>query len=470
MPSISEDTCENLKEVADFLLKEKNYKEAIEKYRKAIELDSKRASLFSNISQAYIHIRNFSAASITAEQAILLEPNNVRARYRLATAQMELRKFEKAHENMLIVASSLQNDIIRNKLLLCKKEMKFSKITTAMQKDPFSNIDEAIKNTKLPVDYDGPLMKESKIDIDFVSSMIEYLKEQKTLPIKYVCIILKTAKELFKKEDNIKRIDFDEKRILTICGDVHGQFFDVLKIFELNGYPSSTQAYLFNGDLVDRGPLSVEIILTLFAYKIIFPNSIFIARGNHEIESMNRIFGFEEEVVSKYNINILGLFRRSFHTFPISHIIYEKYFVVHGGIPKKGIFLDHINKINRFCDPSNGTLISGLLWSDPGKDVGTYPSPRNEGVLFGEDVTNDFLSNNNLECLIRSHVWKMEGYEYEHNGKCLTIFSAPNYTGIGNKGAYINVLKEGELVIKQFDYTEPSSNKYVPLMIPAVDL
>lgn len=114
--------------------------------------------------------------------------------------------------------------------------------------------------------------------------------------------------------------------------------------------------------------------------------------------------------------------------------------MVHGGLPgKEDFLLEDVRMIDRFRVPENGTLLSQLLWSDPQESDGMRPSHRGEGILFGPDVTAAFLKRNGLKKIIRSHVWQPEGYAIEQDGQCVTIFSAPNYTGSTSYGAWINV-------------------------------
>ncbi len=225
------------------------------------------------------------------------------------------------------------------------------------------------------------------------------------------------------------KIDLPKDVKITVCGDVHGQFFDLIKIFEFNGYPSQHHYYLFNGDFVDRGAYSIEVILTMLAMKCAFPKYFFMARGNHESEHINRMHGFMEETKKKYDEKMFSMFNKVFNALPIVHVIKDAYFVVHGGLPAKPDFmLDDLKSIDRFRDPPNGTMFSQLLWSDPKQTDGIAPSHRGEGVLFGPDITRDFLDRNKLQKIIRSHVWEPSGYKIDHDGLCITIFSAPNYT------------------------------------------
>lgn len=185
---------------------------------------------------------------------------------------------------------------------------------------------------------------------------------------------------------------------------------------------------LFSLDFVDRGSFSVECILTLFAFKWLYPNSFFLSRGNHETDDMNKVYGFEGEVKHKFNDATFKLFSEVFNWVPIANVIGEKILVVHGGLPsQEGVTLDDIRKIDRNRQPGSDGVMSDLLWADPQPLPGRGPSKRGVGLQFGPDVTDAFLKRNNLELLVRSHEVKEAGYEIEHNRKCVTVFSAPNY-------------------------------------------
>ena len=226
---------------------------------------------------------------------------------------------------------------------------------------------------------------------------------------------------------------------ITVCGDTHGQYYDVLNIFRLNGYPSATNPYLFNGDFVDRGSFSLEVIATYLLFKLSCPESIYLTRGNHETKNMNRIYGFEGEVKAKYDDKIFQIFLEVFCHLPVAAVIGNKVFVTHGGLPTDDkVMLDDIRKIKRGTEPAESGLMSDLLWSDPQPFEGKSPSKRGVGYSFGPDITAAFLKRNDLDLLVRSHEVKDEGYLVEHAGKTITIFSAPNYCdSMGNKGAFI---------------------------------
>jgi serine/threonine-protein phosphatase 5 len=232
-----------------------------------------------------------------------------------------------------------------------------------------------------------------------------------------------------------------------------GQYYDLLNIFEINGRPSPTNMYLFNGDFVDRGSFSVEVIFTLLAYKWLYPNSFFLNRGNHETDDMNKVYGFEGEVKAKFNDMLFNLFSETFDALPLAHLIQDKVLVLHGGLfSNDGVTLSDIRKINRFGQPAPGSLMSELLWSDPQPELGRAKNKRGVGVQFGPDITKAFCDHNNIDMIIRSHEVKDEGYTIDHDGKCVTVFSAPNYCdSVGNKGAYIHITPELEINYYKFD-------------------
>merc|ERR1719230_2389689 len=239
----------------------------------------------------------------------------------------------------------------------------------------------------------------------------------------------------------LQDVEVPESGEITVCGDVHGQYYDLLNIWSKNGLPSEANPYLFNGDFVDRGSFSMEVILILFAWKLCYPKHLHLSRGNHETRNMNKLYGFEGEVTKKYDEELYQLFCEAFCLLPLCHVINKKVFVVHGGLfSRDNVALDDIRKGNRECEPPDEGLMTEMLWSDPQAGKGRMPSKRGVGVAFGQDVTENFLKTNDLKLVIRSHEMKEEGYELEHDGQLITVFSAPNYCDqMGNKGAFIRL-------------------------------
>jgi protein phosphatase len=255
---------------------------------------------------------------------------------------------------------------------------------------------------------------------------------------------------------------------LVCVGDTHGQLEDVFTIMHLNGLPSPTNRYLFNGDFVDRGEFGVEIMLTLLGFLVWNPECIALNRGNHEASSMNQTYNFHSEVRDKYGSNVMyDLFQEVFCLLPLCAVIQNRVLVLHGGLFKQtGIKIAHLQRIRRNCQPPVGkastleeSLMEDILWSDPMPSNGIKPnSSRGAGAYFGPDATAAFLAENGLDMIIRSHECKDEGYEVAHSGKLLTIFSASNYCGdTGNKGAFVIFTPDMKAKVKQFTASDISA-------------
>ena len=311
--------------------------------------------------------------------------------------------------------------------------------------------EEILKDLKPNPSYKGPIFPDDgKITKEWVFDLIDFMKdpenkktkEEKYIEKIYLLKMIYKAKNILQEYESIVDINIPKNKNFTIVGDIHGQFYDLLNIFKINGYPSENNPYLFNGDFVDRGFFGVETLITLIAFKILYPNHFFLNRGNHEDEHINFMYGFRVEAINKYDLDVFNCFSEFFKFLPLGHVLNKKIIVIHGGLfSENGITINELKKIDRFIDiPSTG-LMNEILWSDPRDIDGWSPSKRGAGIYFGKDITEKFLSYNNLEILIRSHEVKMEGYEIQHGGKTITIFSAPNYCDKrGNKGAIIKVL------------------------------
>lgn len=253
--------------------------------------------------------------------------------------------------------------------------------------------------------------------------------------------LLVAIADYFQQQPTLVHIPVPPGTKFTICGDVHGQYYDLLNIFAINGPPAPDNPYLFNGDFVDRGSFSLEAILLLFSYKLLYPEAFFLARGNHETANMNKMYGFDGEVKHKGNDTMVDMFRETFRTLPLAHVVGGKILVVHGGLfSKDGVTLADIAQIDRHREPPDQGLMCELLWADPMPMNGRAPSKRGVGLHFGPDVTKAFCELNGLDYIVRSHEVKDDGYEVMHDGRCITVFSAPNYCDqMDNKGAFITI-------------------------------
>ncbi|XP_030004161.1 serine/threonine-protein phosphatase with EF-hands 2 [Sphaeramia orbicularis] len=404
------------------------------------------------------------------------------------------------------------------------------------------------KSVEVADSYSGPHLT-FPMTFCGVSKLVEAFKHKQQLHARYVLQLLGETWRLLRILPNINHVSTCHTKEITICGDLHGHLEDLLLIFYKNGLPSLEKPYVFNGDYVDRGKNSLEILLILFGFLLLYPNDILLNRGNHEDHIVNLRYGFTKEVLGKYRVHgkkILKLLQKIFSWLPLATVIDQKVLVVHGGIsdttdldvisrvdrhryvsalrpPKRSLTVngDKNQTINeevfgqmegrrRVCsltyqspvqkfnipqrrslhnlpissqlnwtveeelkrrrrqagfnqsygepkksdsdsDPESGEptetdenewkQIVDVLWSDPMPQNGCMPNEvRGGGCYWGPDVTQEVLEKHNLQLLIRSHECKQEGYEFCHDRRVLTIFSASNYYDLGsNRGAYIRM-------------------------------
>lgn len=250
---------------------------------------------------------------------------------------------------------------------------------------------------------------------------------------------------------------------LKICGDVHGQYSDLLRLFEYGGFPPQAN-YLFLGDYVDRGKQSLEVICLLLCYKIEYPNNFFILRGNHEAAGINRIYGFYDECKRRYSIKLWKIFSDVFNCLPVSALVDEKILCMHGGLSPEMESLQQIADLSRPCDVPDVGLMCDILWSDPDTSVsGWGENDRGVSFVFGADVVCDFLEKHNLELVVRAHQVVEDGYEFFAGRRLVTLFSAPNYCGeFDNAGGLISVdenLMCSFMILKPSTRSERFSNR-----------
>uniref|UniRef100_A0A8B9F4Y9 Serine/threonine-protein phosphatase n=1 Tax=Amazona collaria TaxID=241587 RepID=A0A8B9F4Y9_9PSIT len=334
------------------------------------------------------------------------------------------------------------------------------------------SLTEFEKKIDVPDSYYGPRLS-FPLTINDANALLHAFKSEQLLHARYVLQLLYETRRVLKEMPNITRISTSYSKEITVCGDLHGNLDDLLLIFYKNGLPSEQNPYIFNGDFVDRGKNSMEILIILFAFLLIYPNNLHLNRGNHEDYIMNLRYGFTKEVSRKYKDHgdqILCLLQDVFSWLPLATIINNKILILHGGISDT-TDLDFLNALERnkvkdhihmgvillfvclffkyqqvLCSGSmfGSEGILDILWSDPRSQRGCTPNKsRGGGCYFGPDVTAKLLKKYNLKMLIRSHEFKPEGYDISHNGKVITIFSASNYYEEGsNRGAYIKLNPE----------------------------
>ncbi|KAM6220926.1 serine/threonine-protein phosphatase with EF-hands 2 [Rhynchocyon petersi] len=414
------------------------------------------------------------------------------------------------------------------------------------------------ESIEVPDTYRGPHLSFPLLP-DHATALLEAFRLKQQLHARYVLNLLHETKKYLIQLPNINRVSTCYSEEITVCGDLHGQLDDLIFIFHKNGLPSPERAYVFNGDFVDRGKDSIEILMVLFAFMLVYPKEFHLNRGNHEDHMVNLRYGFTKEVLYKYQIHgkkILKTLQDVFCWLPLATLIDEKVLILHGGVSDK-TDLELLAKLDRCkivstmrCKtrmkrakqtegkstanptssparpvpwflPQSGSLHSSpphpdcpktpksgrsssipcslspdrkepgrqtrhsvdleldrpwqqagfpmmeekeagvepdageplepteeelkqvvdILWSDPMAQEGCKANTvRGDGCYFGPNVTEQLLQKYNLQFLIRSHECKPEGYEFCHNRKVLTIFSASNYYEVGsNRGAYVKL-------------------------------
>merc|ERR1712113_365660 len=266
------------------------------------------------------------------------------------------------------------------------------------------------------------------------------------------------AREIFMEQNMLLELDPP----LNLCGDVHGQYHDLLRIFEHGGWPP-TSSYLFLGDYVDRGKRSLETICLLFAYKVRFPENFFLLRGNHESPSICRIYGFYDECKQRYNVKLWRTFCDVFNYLPACAIVDDRVICMHGGLSQQMLdgtrTRDKILALERPADIPDQGLLCDLLWSDPHPDVtGFGPNDRGVSVSFGQDVVRAFLQKEDMDLIVRAHQVVEDGYEFFGDRQLVTIFSAPNYCGEFDNAAAVLTIDEN--LVCSFQVLKPEAPQY----------
>ncbi|KAJ7197799.1 Metallo-dependent phosphatase-like protein [Mycena pura] len=274
--------------------------------------------------------------------------------------------------------------------------------------------------------------------------------------------IIEKATALLRAEPNMLALDGP----VTICGDVHGQYFDLMKLFEIGGNPADTP-YLFLGDYVDRGYFSIECVLYLWALKIWYPTSIFLLRGNHECRHLTDYFTFKLECKHKYSERIYDACIESFCALPLAAVLNKQFLCIHGGLSPEFNTLDDIRSIDRFREPPTTGLMCDILWSDPAEDFGTEKTSdsflhnhvRGCSYFFTYNAACAFLERNNLLSIIRAHEAQDSGYRMYRKTRTtgfpsvMTIFSAPNYLDVYNNKAAVIKYENNVMNIRQFNFS-----------------
>eukprot|EP00477_Mikrocytos_mackini_P000125 GAHX01000132.1.p1 GENE.GAHX01000132.1~~GAHX01000132.1.p1 ORF type:complete len:350 (+),score=52.21 GAHX01000132.1:65-1114(+) len=329
--------------------------------------------------------------------------------------------------------------------------------------------------------------------IEKIDKLIQRLTKTKTFKMtnEEILYTINLSKEMFAPMPNI----IDITSPLTICGDIHGQYEDLLTLFRVCGYPPYTK-FLFLGDYVDRGYASLETILLLLLLKLKYPTKVNLIRGNHESRLITPIYGFYDECLKKTSsVLIWKNFMELFDLFPLCANIDGKILTMHGGLGPNVQKLEDISTLDRKQEVPHEGAMCDLLWSDPyisnldGKEIdlnniqddetnevldgddsnvkislqvesdnkasGYMVSTRGAGVLFGPDITDQFLRNNDLEMIARAHQIVPDGFLLSHDNQLITLFSAPNYCyRCGNKAGVMELSSDSTRTLKNFGETD----------------
>jgi len=260
------------------------------------------------------------------------------------------------------------------------------------------------------------------------------------LPESDMKVLCDRVRTILMEESNIQPISSP----VTICGDIHGQFWDLLELLRKGGSVPET-SYIFMGDFVDRGHYSLETVSLLLALKARYPDKISLLRGNHESRQITQVYGFYEECQQKYgSASVWKACCNVFDYLNLAAIIDGDVLCVHGGLSPDIRTLDQIRVLSRAQEIPHEGAFCDLMWSDPDDIENWGVSPRGAGWLFGGSVTREFNHVNSLSLIARAHQLVQEGYKYMFDEALATVWSAPNYCyRCGNMAAILTVRENG---------------------------
>ncbi|KPM44046.1 Serine/threonine-protein phosphatase 2B catalytic subunit [Neonectria ditissima] len=299
----------------------------------------------------------------------------------------------------------------------------------------------------------------TKPDINFLK---QHFYREGRLTDEQALWIINKGTEILRAEPNLLEMDAP----ITVCGDVHGQYYDLMKLFEVGGDPADTR-YLFLGDYVDRGYFSIECVLYLWCLKIHYPQSLWLLRGNHECRHLTDYFTFKLECKHKYSETIYDACMESFCSLPLAAVMNKQFLCIHGGLSPELHTLDDLRSIDRFREPPTQGLMCDILWADPLEDFGQEKTSdyflhnhvRGCSYFFSYPAACAFLEKNNLLSIIRAHEAQDAGYRMYRKTRTtgfpsvMTIFSAPNYLDVYNNKAAVLKYENNVMNIRQFNCT-----------------
>ena len=293
-----------------------------------------------------------------------------------------------------------------------------------------------------------------------IDNWLETVKNGTILPERELRILCEKVKEILIEESNVQPV----KAPVTICGDIHGQFHDLLELFNKGGEIPSSR-YIFMGDFVDRGFNSVETFQLLLCLKLKYPSHITLLRGNHETRQITTVYGFYDETIRKYgNANPWKYCTEVFDYLGIGAVVEGNIFCIHGGLSPEIKTIDQVRLIDRRMEIPHEGPFCDLMWSDP-EDIETWAmSPRGAGWLFGSKVTTEFNHINDLTLIARAHQLVMDGFKYWYRDQNLvTVWSAPNYCyRCGNVASILNISDKLDKTFDIFHALRDQTTRAIP--------
>lgn len=294
-----------------------------------------------------------------------------------------------------------------------------------------------------------------------IDKWIEIARECKYLPEHNLKKLCEYVSELLLEESNVQPVSTP----VTVCGDIHGQFYDLMELFRTGGDLPDTN-YIFLGDFVDRGYYSLETLTLLLCLKAKWPEKITLLRGNHESRQITQVYGFYDECQNKYgNANAWRYCSKVFDLLTIAAIIDECVLCVHGGLSPEIKTLDQIRLIERNQEIPHKGAFCDLVWSDPDDIEAWVVSPRGAGWLFGSKVIDEFVRINNLKLICRAHQLVNDGFKYMFNDKLVTVWSAPNYCYRCGNIAAILAFTDSEHKEPKLFRAVPDSDRVIPARV-----